>query len=390
MVHTGIIFPIDCRQIPITIFEMASARPRVYFDIKIGNTQKGRIVFSLYSDVVPRTAENFRALCTGEKGKGTQGKDLSYKGSIFHRVIKSFMIQGGDFTAFNGTGGESIYGEKFDDENFDFKHEKPFLLSMANSGPGTNGSQFFVTTVPTPHLDGKHVVFGEVINGKNIVREIENLKTVSDKPQLDVVVEDCGQLDGEAYESATQKAPDATGDPYEDFPDDQGGDLKGADYLKIASDVKEYGNAALKQGKYDVAMDKYQKGIRYLSEISAQDSNSAELKDEIGALKFTLNNNSALAANKAQRFQEAKTWATAAIDSPSKTATDKQRAKAYFRRADAHVGLKDLDDAVKDYEEAYKLDSADAGIKNALTKTKAAVKESEKKEKAAFKKFFSS
>jgi cyclophilin family peptidyl-prolyl cis-trans isomerase len=139
--------------------------------------------------VVPKTAENFRALCTGEKGLGQSGKPLHFKGSAFHRVIKSFMIQGGDFTAGNGTGGESIYGEKFEDENFEKLHEKPFLLSMANAGPGTNGSQFFVTTVPTPHLDNKHVVFGEVINGKSVVRQIENLKTKSeDKPWQDAVI----------------------------------------------------------------------------------------------------------------------------------------------------------------------------------------------------------
>ncbi|KAI5283660.1 peptidyl-prolyl cis-trans isomerase cpr6, partial [Ascosphaera acerosa] len=146
-------------------------RPRVFFDIAIGQASPERVVFELFNDVVPKTAENFRALCTGEKGTGKAGKPLSYKGSIFHRVIKQFMIQGGDFTAFNGTGGESIYGEKFPDENFALKHDRPFLLSMANSGPGTNGSQFFVTTVPTPHLDGKHVVFGELLSGKGTVRK---------------------------------------------------------------------------------------------------------------------------------------------------------------------------------------------------------------------------
>jgi peptidyl-prolyl isomerase D len=171
------------------------SRPRCYFDISIGGNPAGRIIFELYSDLVPRTAENFRALCTGERGIGTQGVPLRYAGSRFHRVIRGFMLQGGDFTAGNGTGGESIYGMKFRDEGFPVRHTKPFLLSMANAGPNTNGSQFFITTVPTPHLDGKHVVFGEVIQGKEIVTAIEaNPTNPRDKPLRDVVITGSGQL----------------------------------------------------------------------------------------------------------------------------------------------------------------------------------------------------
>lgn len=169
--------------------------PHVYFDVTIGDDIAGRIVFELHADVVPETAENFRALCTGEKGAGRSGKPLHYKGSTFHRVIPDFMCQGGDFTNGNGTGGESIYGAKFADENFDIKHTEPGLLSMANAGPGTNGSQFFITTARTPWLDGKHVVFGRVTDGMDVVRAMEAQGSQSGRTRQRIAIADCGQLD---------------------------------------------------------------------------------------------------------------------------------------------------------------------------------------------------
>ena len=185
--------------------------PQVFFDMTIGGEAAGRIVFELFTDTNPITAENFRALCTGEKGVGTLGKPLHYKGSTFHRCIPGFMLQGGDFTNGNGTGGESIYGEKFADENFKCKHEKKGLLSMANAGPNTNGSQFFVITNTrgTPHLDGKHVVFGQVVEGMDVVDKIEAVGSGSGATSKDVVVVDCGQLDDDKACGAVAAATEA-------------------------------------------------------------------------------------------------------------------------------------------------------------------------------------
>ena len=163
------------------------SRPHCFFDISIDGKGIGRIVFELYSDITPKTCENFRALCTGEKGFG-------YKGCPFHRIIPQFMIQGGDFTRHNGTGGKSIYGEKFADENFKVSFQRPGELAMANAGPNTNGSQFFITTIKCDWLTGKHVVFGKVIEGMDVVKKMESYGSSSGKTKVNIAIADCGQL----------------------------------------------------------------------------------------------------------------------------------------------------------------------------------------------------
>lgn len=338
---------------------------------------------------MPKTAENFRALCTGEKGVGKSGKPLAYKGSTFHRVIKNFMIQGGDFTAGNGTGGESIYGEKFEDEGFQEKHDKPFLLSMANAGPNTNGSQFFVTTVPTPHLDGKHVVFGRLISGKSVIRAVENTETDSgDKPTETVVIEDCGEVP--AGEEIPAAVDDGTGDPYEDYPadaDDVQNDQTPVTATKAINKIKAVGTEQFKAKKLETALKKYRKALLYTNEfVPDEERYPAEYK-EFQKFKISLNLNIALVSLQLGKYDSAAKAASAALAVDD--ISEQERAKALYRRGTAYGHLKNEDGAVEDLNAALKLVPADPAITNELNNVKARIAKRRASEKAAYSKFFS-
>jgi len=363
-----------------------------YFDISIAGQPAGRVTFQLYNDLVPKTAENFRALCTGEKGIGQSGKPLWYKDSGFHRVIKKFMIQGGDFTAGNGTGGESIYGEKFDDETFSVKHTRPFLLSMANAGPNTNGSQFFITCTPTSHLDGKHVIFGEVLRGKSIIRRIENYSTSDgDVPTDPIVITDSGEL-LPSDPSLTESVVASDGDPYEDYPDDDPHDTQDpAVALEAARVLRELGTARWKEGLAADALDKWQKARRYLDVHPVlPDDAPPELTDEFNALRTPLLLNSALAAFKSPGGTEGARIAlnvtSTALELPE--LSDADRAKALYRQGLAQVTLKEDEEAEKALLEAQSLAKDDKAIANELDRLRQRKKAKRDKERAAFKKMF--
>ena len=255
---------------------------------------------------------------------------------------------------------------------------------------GTNGSQFFVTTVATPHLDSKHVVFGEVLSGKSVVRQIENLRTQSDKPIKDAVIADCGELSPSEAISADVKAPDAYGDDYEDFPEDQtAGDepLSASKIVKIATDCKNFGNKAFKGGDLSVALDKYQKGLRYLNEDPELDNEPAETKEKLDALRLSLNSNAALMNLKLGAWDETVRAAENALAVPK--ISDKDKAKVLYRRGFALVRLKDEDAALESLEQAKKLAPEDAAINAELNTVKKAAAARLAKEKAAYSKFFS-
>uniref|UniRef100_A0A3Q3A847 Peptidyl-prolyl cis-trans isomerase D n=1 Tax=Kryptolebias marmoratus TaxID=37003 RepID=A0A3Q3A847_KRYMA len=350
--------------------------PRVFFDVDIDEERAGRIVLELFANITPKTAENFRALCTGEKGIGKlTGKPLHFKGCPFHRIIKKFMIQGGDFSNHNGTGGESIYGEKFEDENFHYKHDKVGLLSMANAGPNTNGSQFFITTVSTPHLDGKHVVFGQVLKGMGIVKMLESIETNDDVPVKPCVVADCGEhKDGDSWGSAPS---DETGDAHPDFPEDSDINFKDVDkVLSVAEDVKNIGNVLFKNQDWKAAVNKYSKALRYLEMSGEQleEEEEAQKKLEPTALSCFLN--TAACKLRMQLWQEALDSCNEALE------LNQTNTKALFRRAQAWQGLKDYDKAMVTIKVSLQ------AITNEMKKVHHKIQEEKEREKKIYAKMF--
>uniref|UniRef100_A0A7N9CM27 Peptidyl-prolyl cis-trans isomerase D n=1 Tax=Macaca fascicularis TaxID=9541 RepID=A0A7N9CM27_MACFA len=380
------------------------SNPRVFFDVDIGGERVGRIVLELFADIVPKTAENFRALCTGEKGIGpTTGKPLHFKGCPFHRIIKKFMIQGGDFSNQNGTGGESIYGEKFEDENFHYKHDREGLLSMANAGRNTNGSQFFITTVPTPHLDGKHVVFGQVIKGIGVTRILENVEVKGEKPAKLCIIAECGELkEGDDWGIFPK---DGSGDSHPDFPEDADVDLKDVDkILLITEDLKNIGNTFFKSQNWEMAIKKYAKVLRYVDSSKAviETADRAKLQPialscvlNIGACKLKMSNwqgaiDSCLEVHQDLCMENGFYWNRSFIFRRAIQALeiDPSNTKALYRRAQGWQGLKEYDQALADLKKAQEIAPEDKAIQAELLKVKQKIKAQKDKEKAVYAKMF--
>ncbi|KAK6916478.1 Tetratricopeptide repeat 1 [Dillenia turbinata] len=341
------------------------ANPKCYLDISIGGEMEGRIVVELYKDVVPKTAENFRALCTGEKGIGTHtGVPLHYKGVRFHRVIKSFIVQGGDIFSGDGRGGESIYGLKFDDENFELKHERKGMLSMANSGLNTNGSQFFITTTRTSHLDGKHVVFGKVIKGMGVVRSIEHVATGDeDVPTLDVIIADCGEIPDGQDDGICNFFKD--GDMYPDWPTDLDENPKELSWWMSAVDsVKTLGNEHYKKQDYRMALRKYRKALRYLDVCWEKDGIDEDKSLALRKTKSQIFTNSSACKLKLEDVHGA------LLDADFAMREGENNVKALFRQGQAYMALNDIDAAVESFKKALELEPNDGGIKKELAVAK--------------------
>lgn len=341
-----------------------------YFDVTIGGEpMEERIVMELFDDITPKTCENFRELCTGNGGQMVEGTTIpmSYKNCSFHRIIPNFMIQGGDFTNHNGTGGVSIFGEKFEDENFELLCDKPGLLAMANAGPNTNGSQFFITTVPTPHLNGKHVVFGKVVRGMNTVRLLENTPTgAQDTPISPCLIADCGVLD-----ALPEVVAPADGDFFTEYPEDNEPAMNEEKIGESAETIRQLGNAAFKEGNYDVAIKKYRKASHYFTK--------AGLREEGLVACY---NNMALSLFKLSRWKEAKLSACDALG------VDENNAKAWYRCGLSDLQLNNSESAIENLKKAHAIDPENADIKSALQQAKEKEKARTAKLAARLKTFF--
>ncbi|KOC71330.1 Peptidyl-prolyl cis-trans isomerase D [Habropoda laboriosa] len=334
----------------VSTLDSESSDPSSNLDIAIESEKVGRVVIQLFKDVVPRTAENFRALCTGEKGIGINGKKLHYKGSIFHKVLSQFMIQGGDIINFDGTSGESIYGAQFEDENFNISHSVGGLLSMVNKGyPNSNSSQFVITISASTHLDNTNVVFGKVLKGMGIVLEVSKVKNANDVPIQKVHIIDCGELkDGQNWGIEEN---DSTEDVFTPWPEDwdYSTDNKRLNYkyiMEVIKKIKDSGNYYFLRKNYVDAGRKYKKALRYYKWMMKTTDVPESFNEIIENTKVTLLLNLAAVNIKEKEYREAIKLCSEVLQ------LNKNNSKALFRRSQAYMGLNEYDLGLQDLRQA--------------------------------------
>lgn len=342
--------------------------PIVFLDVAIGSEKVGRIIIELFKNVVPQTAENFRALCTGEKGVGTKAMRLHYKGSIFHKVVSQFMIQGGDIINFNGTSGESIYGPYFNDENFTLKHRSAGLLSMVNEGQShTNSSQFIITVQPSMHLDNTNVVFGKVIKGMGAVLEISKAKTDKDIPIDKITIIDCGEL--KRNENWGLEENDGSEDVYTPWPEDWDYsshiDKLSHKYMeKVIRRIKDSGNTYFSKKNFVDAGRKYKKALRYYLWMCEQKDMPDTIYVSLVDLKSVILLNLAAVHLKRKEYREVIHFCNEVLE------TDNTNGKALFRRGQAYSGLNEYKLGIADLERAFEMYPNDKDIAREIRKLK--------------------
>ncbi|XP_039965166.1 peptidyl-prolyl cis-trans isomerase D-like [Bactrocera tryoni] len=370
---------------------VCDTNPLVYLDITIGNEFAGRMVIELRKDVVPKSAENFRALCTGEMGNGRMGKQLHYKGVRFHKVTRLYVAQSGDVVNNDGTGGESIYGPIFEDENFALNHDEG-AISMANYGePNSNNSQFFVVSVSSNNLDGTNVVVGKVLRGLSIVSDMELVTSDDGKPQEDIIITDCGEI--HPGEDWGFRDNDETEDKLPPYPRDWDKKFESytiEDMVKLLTSIRTAGNHFFTQQKFPEARRKYRKGNRYYNLLrlrfdKKEHKPTPRVEEDIKKLDaFSVLNNTNLAAVelKLQKYFEARHSSSEAI------LLNEDHAKAYYRRGQANIGLKEYECAIADLNHANEITPGDKCILSELARAKRLLSNYNQSQKKAMKNLF--
>ncbi|XP_068623233.1 peptidyl-prolyl cis-trans isomerase D [Battus philenor] len=366
--------------------KLQQRNPLVFLDIGIDGESAGRIVIELRADVVPKTAENFRALCTGERGIGVNGRPLHYKGVKFHKAISQFMVQGGDIINGDGTGSESIYGPTFEDENFTLKHEAG-VLSMANQGrPHTNGSQFCMTSVPCPHLDGRNVAFGSIRAGIGILVEIQSYADEDDRPTVDCVIMDCGEIeDPDNWDVCCR---DGSSDKLPEYPEDHNCDsIPPEELLSSISGVKNIGNALFACGRHKAAARKYRKCLRYLVHAAEAYRNLQFARREhvynvMATYTLQCQLNMAACCIKLGDYKACIRFASEVLQ------IDPKNEKALYRRGQANFALKNYDAALVDLKQASNSAPNNKAVQKLLEEVRATNRSYNEIQKQRLSKFF--